>query len=201
MGRRRVTRMRRFSAAVVFALVLGACGFGSGNLVSETRDVGPFTALDITGAVDVNLVVDPTSEQEVVVTYDDNLIDRIRTEVIGDTLHISQEGNVSTFGTGRMVSVVAQDLDSISVSGASDLDATGGVDSYRLEVAGASDVNLEDFEAEVVEIEVSGASDVRVHASESIEGEASGASDLRIYGNPDRALVDSSGASDVDIVG
>ena len=79
--------------------------------------------------------------------------------------------------------------------------ASGQVQSYELVASGASDVHLRGLVAEHVSVDVSGASSVSIHASESIVGFASGASDLDIYGSPNSVGVDSSGASDVDVRG
>lgn len=195
----KTTRVSIFGWILAVSLVVASCNVGSGEIVGETRDVGSFTSIEVSGAVDVVLVVEPGADVEVVVNYDDNLLDQIVTRVEGDTLLVATEGNVSTFGGGRFVSVTTDHLEGISVSGASDLDGSGELVGYQLDVEGASDVNLRELTAEIVELDVSGASDVRVYASTSVDGEVSGASDVRIYGDPDTVQVDSSGASDVNI--
>ncbi len=43
---------------------------GSGNLVTETREVGSFTRIDVRGGANVELRVDPSVLQSVSVTYD-----------------------------------------------------------------------------------------------------------------------------------
>lgn len=43
---------------------------GSGNLVTETREVGSFARIDVRGGANVELRVDPSVLQSVLVTYD-----------------------------------------------------------------------------------------------------------------------------------
>lgn len=180
-------------------VALTACGtVGSGDVVTEDRAVGSFDSLDISEGIEVELTVDPGAAPSVVLHFDDNLLDQVVTELRGDTLVIEFEGMLSIVGGDRWVEVVADSLESIEVSGGSDLRGSGTVDGYELRVSGGSDVDLGDLEARSVDIDVSGGSDVRVYASDSIEGEASGGSDVMVLGDPARSRVDTSGGSDVD---
>ncbi len=189
----------RHWVAMLGLIALTACGtVGSGDVVTEDRTVGSFDSLDISEGIEVELTVDPGASPSVVLHFDDNLLDQVVTELRGDTLVIEFEGMLSIVGGDRWVEVVADSIESIEVSGGSDLRGSGTVDGYELRVSGGSDVDLGDLEARSVEIDVSGGSDVRVYASESIEGEASGGSDVMVLGDPDRSRVDTSGGSDVD---
>ena len=135
-------------------------------------------------------------------TYDDNIIDRVVTEVRGDTLVVELTGSVSLTGSAdRHVAVTIHELRGLDVSGASTIDATGTVASYRLDASGASKTLLRELLATDVAIDVSGASSVELLATGTVSGSLSGASNLEVYGEPVRVLVDSSGASSVDIKG
>lgn len=57
---------------------------GSGVLATQARDVAPFTGVELAGAN--NVVVHVGDPQSVVVNADDNLIDRVTTEVQSGTL-------------------------------------------------------------------------------------------------------------------
>ncbi|MDJ0497145.1 MAG: DUF2807 domain-containing protein [Acidimicrobiia bacterium] len=193
---------------LLIATLLTACenGFigtgerGSGNMVTETRDVGSFTAIDVRSALNLDLIVDPSATPSVVVTFDDNLIDMVVTRISGSTLVLDIAGSVNLTGSAdRSIAVTMNELLSLEASGASDVDATGTTDSYELDASGASSVDVRDLTATDVELDVSGASSVDLYATGTVRGSASGASNLDIYGNPTSVLVDSSGASSVDI--
>ena len=159
-----------------------------------------FSDIDVGSAVSVNLTVDAAATHSVVVTYDDNLLDNLITRISGDTLIVELEGSVNlTGGADRSVQVTMPEVASIEVSGASSVTATGSTASYRLDASGASQVDLRNLEVVDAEIDVSGASKVDVFATGTVSGSASGASDVTISGKPASVLVDSSGASNVDI--
>lgn len=200
--------------------ILGTGEQGSGNLVTETRDVASFSSIDVGNALDLDVTIDPNAAQSVVVTFDENLIDKVLTRVSGDTLVLEIEGSVNLTGSaGRGITVTTNELVSLEASGASDvavtgttnelvaLEASGASDlavtgtttSYKLDASGASNVNVRDLIATDVDLDVSGASSVDAYATGTIRGSASGASNLEIYGSPNSVLVDSSGASSVDI--
>ena len=180
------------------AMLMTACATGSGDIVIEERTVGSFSAIDASGGVEVLITVDPNLDQEVVVHYDDNLLENVVTEVRGDTLHIHHAGSINIVGGGRYIEVTANSLDEINASGGSDVTAEGQVDSLRADASGGSDVNLADLLARDVTVNASGGADVEVYASESINGSASGGSDVRVYGNPARMSVGTSGGADVE---
>jgi hypothetical protein len=180
--------------------LLGTGEMGSGNLITETREVDTFTAIELSGAMELDLIVDPNAEQSVVVTYDDNIIDQVVTRVSGDTLVLELEGSVNlTGGADRLVTVTMNELTALEASGATDVEATGTTTSYTLDASGASTVLLRSLTALDIDLDVSGASTVAVHATGTVRGSLSGASNLDVYGEPVSVLVDSSGASDLDI--
>ena len=57
---------------------------GSGDMTTVERDVEHFTRIEVNCAFDLEIVI--AQEQNVTLTFDDNLIDLIETEVHGSTL-------------------------------------------------------------------------------------------------------------------
>ena len=193
--------MKAARALLVAGLLatVAACGTaGSGNLMTEQRDVGDFDSVRVGGGINLVLEVVPGGSQEVTVTYDDNLLDRVVTEVRGDTLVIENEGSFNIFGGGRFVTVVTPSLELLTASGGADVEGSGSTDGYALEVSGGADVDLRSLQAESVELEASGGADVSVTATESITGSASGGADVTVHGDPANARVETSGGADVD---
>ena len=73
----------------VFVILFAGCNnskTGSGNIISETRSVGNFTAISVAGSVQVN--VQNGLQQSVVVETDDNIMPYVETETEGNTLKI-----------------------------------------------------------------------------------------------------------------
>jgi hypothetical protein len=198
-----------FVLLAVVTLVLASCdgvGFvggekGSGNLVTESRDVDTFSSIEASGAINVELTVDPGASHTVTVTYDDNILDNVITRVAGDTLVLELDGSLNLTGNAdRVVVVTMPDLAGIEASGASGVHGSGSASTYSLDASGASRVDVRDLEAIDIDVDVSGASDVDLFATGTVRGEVSGASDVKVYGKPISVLIDSSGASTVDIV-
>ncbi len=173
---------------------------GSGNLVTENREVGPFTRIDVRGGANVELTVDPSLPQSVSVTYDDNLVRFIVTEVDGNTLVIDTRGSFRTTGGLRRVVVVeTDDVEVITARDGADVTGHGITHSYGLRASDGSDVDLLDLHASSVELDASGGTDVWVFASQSITGEASGGADVEVFGSPPNVNVSESGAADVSL--
>ena len=197
----RPTRSRALGL-LTLGLAVAACGLaGSGNLITEARDVPPFEAVEVSSGINLVLKVVPDGVQAVSVTYDDNLLDNIETEVRGNTLVVDVDGAFNTFGSGRFVSVTATSLTSVTASGGSDLDGSGNAGEYSLDVSGGADVDLRELDARTVDVDISGGADVEVAATESIVGEISGGSDVTVFGSPANSRLDVSGGADVDYDG
>lgn len=187
--------------AIAAALVVVACGeTGSGTIVTETRDVASFDRIETSGGIKVELTVDPNLPTSVEVSYDDNLIDNVVTDVSGDTLEVKITGSISTSGSGRrIVTVVTQSLVGVSSSGGSSVSGTGITGAYEADASGGAVLELRKLEATSVTVDASGGADVNVFATESVTGEASGGADVSVFGNPATVTVDTSGGADLDI--
>ncbi|MDJ0952959.1 MAG: DUF2807 domain-containing protein [Acidimicrobiia bacterium] len=192
------------AAVVLVTLTLAACDTaffgdgeqGSGNLVTETRSVAGFDGVEVSSAVNLDLVVDPGAAHSVVVTYDDNILDNVITRVSNGVLIVELEGSLNLSGNvDRVVEVVTPQLVVIEASGASSVKATGPVTSLELGASGASSIDLDDLDLGDVTLDVSGASSVALTTEGSVRGSVSGASSVVVSGNPVAVDVDVSGAS------
>jgi Putative auto-transporter adhesin, head GIN domain len=167
------------SAFVLCALGLFACTdeWGDGKRVSEERDISDFTAVDNSGELEV--VIDQGDEFALTVAIDSNLIDRVETRVVDDTLRIRTRGQIDGIVKGPHVRITMPVLSGVHVSG-------GG------------DVNAGDFaESEEVDLDVSGAGNlVWQGAARAINASVSGAGDLSLDGSTDSLVLHVSGAGD-----
>jgi hypothetical protein len=200
-------RSTRLLAPTLLALALSACGTGffggeqgSGNLVTESREVGTFQSIDVGSAIKLQVDVDASTGPSVTVTFDDNILDNVVTRVRGDTLTIDIEGQVNLTGDAdRLVSVTTPTLGSLTASGATNVTVTGSTASFVLDVSGASRVDLSEFAVGDVDLDASGASSIVLEATGVVSGSASGASNVTVRGNPTSVLIDTSGAASVDV--
>lgn len=210
-----------FFLSLLALIALGGCSFdnfhktsGSGAMKLEKRNVPAFTAVNISGAYEVEIVVQ--KEQSLEIEGDDNLLPLIKTEVRDGVLEINNEKSfntkhalrvrisvpqlkgISTSGASEMVvSNVKSDEFNIDTSGASNIKVSGETKTLALEMSGAGDVDTRELRAEKVTVNSSGAAGADVYASEDLRVDASGAGHINYYGNPKNVSEDVSGAASV----
>lgn len=188
---------------------------GSDNITTEIRDIVGFTGVEVASALDVN--VSSGTEFNVTVRANDNLQERILVRRSGDVLEVRlASGNYRE--TDITVNVTMPELESVEVSGASNVDVAGfatlddlsvdlsgasnldfsstSVSNLFASISGASTASLFSLTAAKADINLSGASNLNLRATELISGSVSGASTLRYRGNPD-ITANSSGASNI----
>lgn len=200
-------------------LMMSGCGHfghatGSGTMRLEKRTVPSFTAVNISGAYDVEIIVQ--KEQSLEIEGDDNLLPLITTDVRDGVLEINNKKSFSTKNKLRL-RISVPTLDSISTSGASDITASGvkseefhidtsGAGSLQvsgetktleIEMSGAGDVDAKDLHAAKVNVSSSGAATAEVYASEELRADVSGAGNVNYYGDPKIVKGDTSGAGSV----
>jgi len=188
---------------------------GSGNLVRREMDWTSFDRLEVSQTFQVTLR--QSSAYRVMVTVDDNLVDKIEVRRVGNTLRIGlKEGSWSLSNVTLQAEVSMPRLTALELSGASSLKGVMDTDDVRftlsgaskltlegtggdmdLRVSGASDVALSGFAVQNAKVEVSGASQATVHVRGRWDVQASGASQLRYLGSPEIGRVETSGAASV----
>jgi hypothetical protein len=187
---------------------------GSGTMKVEKRTVPSFTALSISGAYDVEIVVQ--KEQSLEIEGDDNLLPLITTDVHDGVLDISNTKSfstrnklhlrisvpsldaISTSGASDIViSSVKSDEFNVDVSGAGSLQLSGETKTLEIKQSGAGDVDAKDLHAERVNVESSGAASADVYASEELRASVSGAGNVNYYGDPKTVNKDTSGAGSI----
>jgi hypothetical protein len=212
----------KFSLLLVVLLVLSACDgwssnctdscttvndggpmvVGSGNLKTETRPVGKFSAIEASSAVKV--VIEGTGTESLSVTVDDNVLPLLTSEVRGDTLFLapakgkSFQGKIPvyriTVGDLRQIDVKgsstvdASKLDSsalgVSASGSSALHLAGRTDDFTLSISGSSSVDAAQLKAKQAKVVLNGSAEATVNASDALDAQISGSGSLRYIGSP-----------------
>lgn len=135
---------------------------GSGQVVSETREVGAFRGIEFSGLG--NVTVSLGSEPSLVVSAPENLLSLLQTRVDDDTLKIGVTRR-ARFSGGHAVSyrVVTPRLERISLSGSGDVRAeTMAGDELEIELSGSGDLYVGDLRAEDLEVDMSGEGDVQL---------------------------------------
>ena len=187
---------------------------GSGVAASETRELAPFSSVDLAGVNDVTIGVG--SEQLVTVRADDNLLDLVTTEVRGGVLVIDQTGSFDTVapmiveitipavdeirlsGSGA-IAVDGHDLRTLSVAlpGTGAIRAAGTVAMLDVDVAGTGEADLGELVAQNATVAMSGTGAVLVHVTGTLTAKVSGTGSVVYTGDPDQVYREITGTGAV----
>jgi hypothetical protein len=150
---------------------------GSGNVISETRNVSRFHGIDVGSAFEVVLV--KSADEKIVIETDDNIMPIIKTHVVNGILEIENTENIND-PTKLKATIYYKEINDIELSGAASLTSADVLQSNSLE------------------FECSGAASVQLKLEVGkFDGDFSGASELELSGKADEAKLDLSGASDL----
>jgi len=181
--------MRKLQIIIIVLLIAGSSSciishnetiYGSGNVVTEERDIGEFTGLKVSSGIDV--VIRQGNEISLELEADDNLHDVIITEVVDNTLKIKALKNIRK-ARSKKVYLVYEELNSIRISSAGDVtgENTLQTDKLNIDLSSAGDLNLE-VEAENITCDISSAGDVKLSGKAGVlVASWSSAGDLHAY--------------------
>ena len=198
-------RSRLSAVSLVALLVLSACSVvgGSGQVVTETRQVSGFTAIDLAGFGEVS--VEQGDSEALTIEADDNVLPNLTSEVSDSTLKLGTKPGV-TVRTKNPIRyrVTVKDLTGVDVSGSGSVKAQGmTLQSLGVDISGSGTLNLSgsaveqhilvsgsgryeaaDLLSEKAGVEISGSGDVAVAVSRELKIDISGSGTVTYSGNP-----------------
>jgi hypothetical protein len=148
---------------------------GNRNVITQTRDLATFDGIKATGIF--KIVFTQGEPQSVKIETDENLIDKIVTDVNSNILQLATKGNINN-PTKLVVYITAKNLKTLLMDGASKFSATNKITTQKLQF-GLSGV---------------AAATLNIDASE-ITGDLSGVGKLELEGNGDALNADVSGTA------
>jgi Putative auto-transporter adhesin, head GIN domain len=201
--------------AAAAALVACSVTTGSGNVVSESRNVSGFTKIDLTGAGEVT--IDQNGTEALTIEADDNLMPKVTSEVVEGTLRLGERSNLISLTkpvkyrvsvkdlTGLMISgsgtVTAAKITSsrlaVDINGSGRVTAGGTVENQDLMISGSGDYQAKDLQTKITTVKISGSGDAAVSVSDSLDIQMSGSGKLTYYGNPPQVTQQISGSGRV----
>jgi hypothetical protein len=186
---------------------------GSGDIVTEVREVSGFTEVRIEGSGDV--IVDVGESESLTIEADDNLLELIATSVSGSRLVIEfdeplrpSEAIVYRIGViefdkvtvAGSADVVAPNLAcgtfSVSVAGSGSFDLGGTCDALDVSIAGSGDVDASELAVARADVSIAGSGDVLVNATDALDVSIAGSGEVEYLGEP-AIEIDISGSGDV----
>ena len=187
---------------------------GSGNIISESRELNHFTSIILLGSIDVNI---KTSESNnCVVVADDNLIPYIKTEVVNNKLNISlnesyssekklvvnintpnyDEVSLSGSGNINILDFKNNNL-SLNISGSGNITGNGEVETLVVKINGSGNLMSKEIKSKSTTITINGSGDGEVFASDSISAKINGSGNIEYFGNPENVDSIINGSGDI----
>jgi len=158
-----------FCVIIAMAMMLSACAArvvrGSGNVISETRNVRSFERIDV--CCGMELILSQANQESLEIEAEDNIIAEIKARVVGDTLeigYIEQYPETAYWPTKPIrLYLSAEKIREIEISGGGELDAFDiETDSFDLHLSGGSDAEIDALNVDDFDLDVSGGGDVKV---------------------------------------
>ena len=179
-------------------VTLGSGPVGSGVETASKRETAAFSRVDLRGDANVSIVVGQA--RSVTVRGDDNLLDRVKTKVEGDTLVISTRPHRSKIGISVKIRVPKLNGTELSGSGTIDVHKLSGA-SFSADLSGSGEIELAGEVDELV-LDLSGSGKARLHNVSAREMQLSipGSGEIDASGTADSLEIDipGSGAAYLD---
>ncbi len=144
-------------------LILTACNpiiKGSGDLVSETRQVSGFDRVTLSGSGDV--IVTQGMGESLTIETDDNVMQHVKAEVDGGTLNLGFEEGINFISPSRLIFYVgADDLIGLTITGSGEIEGDR-IETDRLEagISGSGNVRITDLKANEIRANISGSGEI-----------------------------------------
>jgi hypothetical protein len=178
---------------------------GSGDTVTETRDVSSFSRIEASGSEEVEVLW--ASERRVEVSGYRNLVDEYKTNVSGGTLRLRYDDDTWNVRNNNLrVRVYTPSLEELRASGSGDVtvmpngalglrkaECTGSgsvsisqppVNKLTLQVTGSGEMQARDASAKYVDAETTGSGSIETTATEELDAEITGSGDIDYWGSP-----------------
>jgi hypothetical protein len=159
------TKITKFVGLLAVAvLLLSACSVtatrGSGNVVTEEREVSGFDGVALSGVGRV--IISQGDDESLTIETDDNLMRHIETEVRNGTLELGLARNTIPIPTQSIIfRVSVDDLTGLTSSGAGSFEIDGlEADRLQVTLSGAGDVGIDSLSASDLAVKISGAGNV-----------------------------------------
>jgi hypothetical protein len=207
-----------FASAVVSAVAPGVAS-ADPALVTQTRTVSAFHAVDLAGTLEVEVTVGKPASVEV--TGDADLVDKVRTTVKDGVLVISTPdlhhighrdshlraivsapdlSSLALSGTGTMKATgVANERLAITLPGTGEIKVTGSTGTLQVTLDGTGDVSAKALAARDAVVALGGTGDARLRATRSLDARISGTGSIHVEGSPTQIKKSVSGLGSIHV--
>jgi len=175
----------------------------SSNVTSESRSASGFEEVELQGVG--SLSIQQTGTESLTIEAEEDVLPKVRTEVVNNRLIIGPKPNTSLLTTEPInYRLTVKDLSALEVSGSGGVDAEGiSTDELAVTITGAGDVKIRgkaksqqvailgsgdyrarDLESKEVKVDVGGSGSAVVNVSDELNAEVSGSGSVEYIGDP-----------------
>ena len=197
--------MKKIILVLTLLMLLAGCKMGgikgSGTRKTEKKELPAFKAVETGGAFDVEITCQ--KPQSVGIEADDNLLPLIETDVSDGVLHVGMKQNyhssklialhiavpdlnrvtISGAGTARVTGVKNENF-VINSTGAAKIEAKGETKAVEIRNSGAGLIDAHELRSARADVNLSGAGQAEVYASEQLDVTISGVGRVTYSGQP-----------------
>ncbi len=188
-------------AAILLAFTSCRQRHGSGNVITEKKQVDNFKGIDAGSAFEVELKNGPVASVEI--QADDNLMKLVEVEVSGGVLRIHTKGSYSFSDSHFKAFITAPEINSVKATGAANinvLDVLKNNGKISFESSGAAHIRAE-VDTPEVDADASGAADLKLAGkTRDYHAESSGAANIKSKELlSENAVANASGAGNIHV--
>ena len=174
---------------------------GDGNVINETREVGNFDKMGVSGSFDINLV--KGKEGKIEIKIEKNLLPYLVTEVESGKLKIRwKKGTSINTNRGVHLTVYFESLNAVAMSGSGDIVSKDVIktDNFEVSVSGSGDISLQ-VDVNEMDARVSGSGDLNFKGTaDNFTAAMSGSGDIEAFAlQTNKANLKISGSADITI--
>jgi hypothetical protein len=185
------------------ALSCGEVVAGSGRVTTESRAVGHFKEIELSGSGE--LIAEQADSESVSIEAEDNLLPLITANVSGDRLDLGFRNGVnihptkpmiyrvkvkeltgleiSGSGSGKLTKIDTPRL-VVRISGSGEVHISGKAEKQEVHISGSGSYSAEHLASKDADVEISGSGSATVDVSEHLEAGISGSGSVEYTGNP-----------------
>ena len=131
-------------------------GWGSGNLINQTKEVNGVNQVSLNGVG--TIILQQGDQESLTIEAEDNILPHIQSKVEGNKLIISYDTNTPTPTKDVKFYLTVKDMNTIGISGAGKIQSTGfNTKTMSISMSGAGDGNLAGLTLEKLTVSISGA--------------------------------------------
>jgi hypothetical protein len=180
-------------------LILGNTIRGSGNVISESRQVSGITGVQLDTSGDLTLSQDDT--ESLTIEAEDNLLPLLTSEMVNGTLKLGTKPNTSISATKPIkYTLTVKNIAALSANGSGNITAGDLVsgDNFQVSLSGSGSLDLSSLKSDKVSIKLNGSGDAAIATlnTQSLAASLNGNGILKLAGQTTDQSINLSGSGD-----